>query len=308
MGMNAIGDLPASPLVTAEPIANRYLRLPESIRNVGLRASMSVWGAVSVTFGLVSMLFPGVIGAIGDASTNTFLLGSWGWLTAVLGLGILFASRNPIRHVLWLKITIFSFVIGGLYDVAHVMAGTVTFGAITLDMAAYFIFGALFMGFYPRGPWMVSLELRTPQGTLHTDADSGGLFVRENGTGAFVAYAPPRQNPPIGPSYLPRPSRFTPPMMRNEDPLGRLHPPPYQPPWAEPGSSRFSTPNPAISDDGGEIILGPPPSSAPNESAAPIEEPSSGIQSRNYEELLRRFSQPPVDDSEIGETPKESTE
>ena len=193
---------------------------------------MATWGVLSVVLGLISMLFPGVIGSLGGASTNTFLLGSWGWLTAILGFGVLSASRDPIRHILWLRIAILNFLIGGAYDILHVIADTVTLSAIALDLGAYSVFGILFLMFYPRAPRMLPLEVRTQHGTLHTNADEGGLFVREMETGEYVPYSPPGPNPGIEVPNVPTPSPFASPAKR-EELSGRPRPPMSQPKTGE---------------------------------------------------------------------------
>ena len=192
---------------------------PSPLRAVGLRAAMVAWGVLSITSGLVSALFPGAIGALSEASTNTFLLGSWGWLTAVLGIGVLFASADPVRHILWLRVALLSFLVGGVYDLVHVTAGTVTLGAVTTDLIAYAVFGALFLALFPRSPRMVNLGVAARDGELHTDADRGGLFLRDAETGAFVplparteSSRPRPVKQPRPPTF--RPATFTPPLRR----------------------------------------------------------------------------------------------
>ncbi len=182
---------------------------------------MATWGVLSITIGLVSMLFPGVIGSLGEETTNTFLLGSWGWLTAVLGLGVLFASREPVRHILWLRIAILSFAIGGVYDIAHVMADTISLGGVLVDLAAYSIFGTLFVAFYPRAPRWMALDVRTSRGPLFTNADDGGVFFQDEETGVFAPYSPPRPNPQIDSPYMPpRSGSFSPPDTFRPGPFG----------------------------------------------------------------------------------------
>ena len=192
----------------AAGMASRFRPGPprqSSLRAAGLRTAMIVWGLLSIASGLVSTLFPGAIGALSDARTNTFLLGSWGWLTTLLGLGILFASTDPIRHILWLRVALLSFLIGSVYNLVHVAAGTVTLGAVTVDLAAYSVFGAVFLALYPRSPRMVNLGVATRRGEMHTDADAGGLFLREVGTGTFIPFEPRTEGMPAGAPYRPHP-------------------------------------------------------------------------------------------------------
>lgn len=152
-----------------------------------LHISMATYGVLASVSGLFTMLFPGPLIALGGgAGNNTFLLGSWGWLTALIGLGILQASRDPIRHILWLRIALVSFAVGGAYDLFHLLVGTVGLGAIATDLIAYAIFGSLFLFFFPRTPRMVPVNVMASEGPLYTDADQGGLFLQQNET--YVAY------------------------------------------------------------------------------------------------------------------------
>ena len=164
-----------------------------------LRLSMALYGILALASGLLAMLFPGPLAALGETQSNTFLLGSWGWLTALIGLGVLLASRDPIRHILWLRLALVSFLVGGAYDLFHYAAGTVSLSAIMLDLAAYLLFGGLFLLFYPRTPRMIPLNVQSSQGILYTDADQGGLFLQRNGIYVtyFLPLAEPAQPPPV---------------------------------------------------------------------------------------------------------------
>lgn len=160
----------------------------------GLRLTMFAYGGLLLASGLVAALLPDRLAAFaGRESTNTFLLGSWGWLTALLGLGVLLAGRDPVRHILWVRLALFSFVLGAAYDLLHYLSGTVAFGVITLDLTAYLLFGALFLLFYPRAPRMAPLNVRVARGPLYTDLDYGGLFLRQSD--AWVPYLLPAREP-----------------------------------------------------------------------------------------------------------------
>jgi hypothetical protein len=151
-----------------------------------LRLAMAAWGIFALIFGLAAMLFPGPIAALGQGATNTFLLGSWGWLTALLGLGLLLASKDPIRHILLLNLALIHFLVAGLYDLFHVFVGAIGLRAVAPDMAVYIVFGLLFLALYPRAPRMVPTYVRSPRGMLYTDADQGGLFLKQGDS--YIAY------------------------------------------------------------------------------------------------------------------------
>lgn len=166
------------------------------LRMRGLRITMYAWGGLMLVSGLVAMLFPGRIEAFaGKGATNTFLLGSWGWLEALLGLGVMMAGRDPIRHILWVRLAGINFGVSGAYDVLHYLAGTITLGVVALDLVAYAVFGLLFLAFYPRAPRMVPLGVHSTRGTLYTDIDRGGLFIRRGGI--WLSYTLLAQEAPV---------------------------------------------------------------------------------------------------------------
>ena len=263
MGVSALGETRTQRPLGITLVVTSGLRFPASLRSATLRLSMATWGVLSIAFGLVSMLFPGVIGSLGEQATNTFLLGSWGWLTAVLGLGVLFASRDPVRHILWLRIAILSFAVGGAYNIAHVMADTASLSAILADLAAYSIFGTLFVVFYPKAPRWMALEVRTYRGPLFTNVDEGGVFFQDEKTGAFARYSPPRPNPPINSPYMPpRSGSFFPSNTFRPDPSG---------------------PDPAAW--GPEQPSAPPPNEPPGDAPRRVLPPRSNI----FEQRAERF-------------------
>ena len=279
MGVSALGETRTQRPLGGTLVVTSGLRFPASLQSATLQLSMATWGVLSIAFGLVSMLFPGVIGSLGEQTTNTFLLGSWGWLTAVLGLGVLLASRNPVRHILWLRIAILSFAISGAYNIAHVMADTISLGAILVDLAAYSIFGTLFVVFYPRAPRWTALEVRTSRGPLFTNADEGGVFFQDEKTGAFAPYSPPHPNPPIGSPYMP-------PRSGSFSPINTLRPGPFRPSPAARGPEQPST---------------PAPNEPPRDTPRHVFPPRSNI----FEPRTGRFSRPESPEPDAEEPQKE---
>ncbi|MBI4328658.1 MAG: hypothetical protein HY685_02190 [Chloroflexi bacterium] len=144
-----------------------------------LRIFMLLWTAAALATGLPAMLLPGLLVQLfGAPAQSTLLLGSWGWLVVLSGLGVGLAARDPLRNILWVKVAILGFVVGAAYDLAHLLAGTVTLLAVAPEVAVYGLFAILFLRFYPRGPRLAPLNTRSPWGPLYTDIDHGGLFVK----------------------------------------------------------------------------------------------------------------------------------
>ena len=216
---------------------------------------MVSWGLLLIGTGTVVMVFPGPLGALGSGDTNTFLLGSWGWLTALMGLGVLLASRDPIRHILWLRIVTVACVVGAVYDLTHFVAGSASLGMIASDLIVFALFGTLFVAAYPRSPRIMSLDILSAEGMLYTDIDRGGLFVRsQDGLVAYfphaslpseqadnrssAAYASPKEPNRIADAIEPA-ATLTPPETAHANPIlpDRQQSTPVPPPLAAAGGS-----------------------------------------------------------------------
>ena len=158
------------------------------LRSTLLRLTLLVLGVASIIIGVVSALFPRpILELLGLEQVNVILLGLCGVMLAVLGVGSFLAQRNPLRHILWLRLLIIF-----LFGIA-VYAGLVYWGggisrdtAIVLAAAAI-VPGVLLLILFPRAPRFASIRVRSPDGILYTDVDNGGLFVRRRG-GAFNPY------------------------------------------------------------------------------------------------------------------------
>ena len=158
------------------------------LKPILLRLALMVLAVAFIITGVASALFPRPIIELLDlGQVNVILLGLWGVMLALLGVGAFLANRNPIRHILWLRLTI-----GFLFGIA-VYAGLVYWGggisrdtAIVLAVVGIVPAVLLFI-LFPRSPRFVSTRVRSPDGVLFTDADDGGLFVRQRG-GTFNPY------------------------------------------------------------------------------------------------------------------------
>ena len=158
------------------------------LRTILLRLTLIVLGSAAIIVGIGSALFPRpILELLNLEQVNVILLGLWGVMLALLGVGTFIANRNPIRHLLWLRLMIVF-----LFGIAA-YAGLVFWGGgIERDTAiALVVIGVvpalLLLILFPRSPRLVSTRVRSPDGLLFTDPDDGGLFVRQRG-GRFNPY------------------------------------------------------------------------------------------------------------------------
>ena len=174
------------------------------LRTALLRLVMGAFGLAAMAIGGVSALFPGPITELfGLSGASIVFIGLCGALLTALGLGSLLAARNPVRHLLWLKILI-GFLIGiALYAGLLYRGGVIEPGPALLLVGLGGVFAALLFVLFPRAPRLVSVRVRSPDGVLFTDPDQGGLFIgrRDGGFNPYVIRLPrpaepaPRQPP-----------------------------------------------------------------------------------------------------------------
>ena len=158
------------------------------LKTILLRVTLMALGGAFIVIGVICALFPRPVVELLDLEqVNVIVLGMWGAMLFLLGVGAFLANRNPIRHILWLRLTI-----GFLFGIA-LYAGLVYWGggisgntAIVLAVIGV-VPGVALVILFPRSPRFVSTRVRSPDGVLFTDADDGGLFVRQRG-GTFNPY------------------------------------------------------------------------------------------------------------------------
>ena len=173
------------------------------IRRILLRLSMTAFGVIAMAAGGIAALFPRAIADLTDlADANIVVIGFMGALLAFLGLGAFLASRNPIRHLLWLRLIIL-YLLGVLvFLLLQYWSGAISQTMLIAGAAFCGVFAFLYIILFPRSPRLVSTRVRTPDGLLYTDPDEGGLFVRR-ATGLFSPYIIRLSRPPVVEAEVP---------------------------------------------------------------------------------------------------------
>ena len=176
------------------------------IRHILLRLSMTAFGVIAMAAGGIAALFPRAIADLTDlADANIVVVGFMGTLLAFLGLGAFLANRNPIRHLLWLRL-ITLYLLGVLvFLVLQYWSGTISQTMLIAGAAFCGVFAFLFIILFPRAPRLVSTRVRTPDGPLYTDPDEGGLFV-QRAKGLFSPYVIRLSRPPVVEAAVPEPT------------------------------------------------------------------------------------------------------
>ena len=180
------------------------------LKSILLRLTLTVLGGAAIIVGVVTALFPRpILELLGLEQVNVILLGLLGVMLAILGVGTFIANRNPIRHILWLRLLIILLLALGAYVGLVYWAGRIERDAALVLVGIALAFALLLYVVFPRAPRLVSTRVRSPDGVLHTDPDNGGLFVRRSGN-QFNPYVIRLPREPVA-----QPTRPTPTLVEN---------------------------------------------------------------------------------------------
>ncbi len=118
-----------------------------------LKVVMIVWGALVVLSGLGLIVMPdqireyAILGeTAGQAKWIMSLLGAI-WIAA--GAWVIVASRDPIRHINWVKFVITMSIIAVVAGVYSIIQGYVEFSQVTVSTLFDGIFAVAFLALYP---------------------------------------------------------------------------------------------------------------------------------------------------------------
>ena len=152
------------------------------IRLILLRVLLIMTGCLAIVVGVVMALFPRPLAdLLGLPPVNVILLGLVGVMLIILGVGTLIANRDPIRHILWLRLLVLLLVALAGYGWLVFLGGGISRDGALAVTAITVVPALLVLILSPAAPRFVSTRVRSPDGMLYTDADNGGLFVHQTG-------------------------------------------------------------------------------------------------------------------------------
>ncbi len=118
-----------------------------------LRITMIVFGAIGILVGLSDMIVPD-LGAklLGFGAAPDYVI----WIVAMLGanylaggIWVIAASRDPIRHINWVKFVITKSLLFTVVTAYAIIQGYVNFSQVGALLIGFAIFSILFLVFYP---------------------------------------------------------------------------------------------------------------------------------------------------------------
>lgn len=118
-----------------------------------LRVVMIVFGAIGIFAGLSNIVIPDQgarlygFGEIADYVRWISALGGASFVAA--GVWVIAASRDPIRHIYWVKFEITKSLLFVVVTAYSIIRGYVGFNQVGVLLILFAIFAALFLVFYP---------------------------------------------------------------------------------------------------------------------------------------------------------------
>lgn len=119
----------------------------------GLKAAMIAWAIVGVLFGLGFVFAPDRLGSVlgleNPPAYVPFLLASIGIAYIVAGVFVIIATRDPLKHVMWVQMAIVWSLLDALAALYFMIRGDVTFRQVGVVTIMDAIFVVAFLALYP---------------------------------------------------------------------------------------------------------------------------------------------------------------
>lgn len=118
-----------------------------------LKVTMIIWGILGILFGLAYIFASREMGAMfgfeeGPAYVGYMLAGMGGGFISV-SVFVIIASRDPLRHINWVKFAILWCILGVLVGLYSIIRGYVGFAEAGMGIIIDGVFAVAFLAFYP---------------------------------------------------------------------------------------------------------------------------------------------------------------
>ena len=131
-----------------------------------LRTVLVVDAAVLFLLGALFMLVPTrVLAAFhftGLPDGVTYIVGLWGCVEITLALGYLVASRDPLRHLIWVQVGIARGALECALGAFYLSRGVVTWPQTRLGIVAAALMTLAYLVVYPRGARAITAAAAHP--------------------------------------------------------------------------------------------------------------------------------------------------
>ncbi len=118
-----------------------------------LKVIMVIFGFVLILEGLLDIIVPNQRASIIETSNSTgsvmFYMTILGATWAAAGFWVVAASRDPSRHINWVKFVITLPVLLSVVLIISIIRGYVTFDQVVIDLVLDAVFAISFLALYP---------------------------------------------------------------------------------------------------------------------------------------------------------------
>ncbi len=119
-----------------------------------LKVTMIVYAVVGLLFGLAYIFVPRQLGAMfgheGGPAFVYSLAAAFGVCLVAVGIFLIIAARDPIKHILWVKYAIVFAILSFAAELYSFILGRITLETALTPIILHAVFAAGLLAFYPR--------------------------------------------------------------------------------------------------------------------------------------------------------------
>ncbi len=116
-----------------------------------LKVTMILYAAIGILFGLAYIFVPRQLGAMfgHEVALVSDLAAPFGVCLVAVGIFLIIAARDPIKHILWVKYAIVFAILSLAAELYSFILGHITLGQALTAIIMHAVFAAAFLAFYP---------------------------------------------------------------------------------------------------------------------------------------------------------------
>ena len=116
-----------------------------------LKVTMIVYGVIGILFGLAYIFVPRQLGAMfgHEVAFVTELAAVFGVSLVAIGIFLIIAARDPIKHILWVKYAIVFAILSLAAELYSFILGYITLGSALTPIILHAVFAVALLAFYP---------------------------------------------------------------------------------------------------------------------------------------------------------------
>ncbi len=117
-----------------------------------LKVTMIVYAVIGIVFGLAYIFIPRQLGAMfgHEVASVSDLAAPFGVCLVAVGIFLIIAARDPLKHILWVKYAIVFAILSLAAELYSFILGYMTLESALTPIIIHAVFAAGLLAFYPR--------------------------------------------------------------------------------------------------------------------------------------------------------------